>query len=66
MEKRWVLLTIIIVLAALIMLLMWSKQTDPGTIGAGTHTEKTAPQALNTVPPYPLSHGVFQSIRKAA
>jgi len=66
MEKRWVILTIVIVLAALIMLLLWSRQTDPGTAGPDTHTEKTAPQALNMVAPYPLSHAVIQSPCEAA
>lgn len=44
MEKRWVLLTIIILIAGLIMILLWARQTDPGTIGPDTHTEKTAPK----------------------
>ncbi|QEH97079.1 hypothetical protein [Gluconobacter thailandicus] len=66
MEKRWVLLTIVIVLTGLIMLLLWSRQTDPGTTGPDTHTEKTAPQALNMVAPYPLSHVIFEPACKAA
>lgn len=51
MEKRWVLVTILIVLAGIIMMLLWSRSTDPGKTGPDTHIEKTAPQALNIVVP---------------
>ena len=66
MERRWVFLTIIVVVAGLIMILLWSRQTDPGTTGPDTHTEKTAPQALNAVDPYLWSLAHLQRAYEAA
>ncbi|MBS0983356.1 hypothetical protein [Gluconobacter cerinus] len=66
MEKRWVLLTIIILIAGLIMILLWARQTDPGTIGPDTHTEKTAPQALNAAHTYLWSPAHNQRVSEAS